>query len=344
MVGSLEFPSQYFDRIKFRDLQTHVGGVGLELTKEDDQIRVVAPIEEAPAAKAGVMANDIITHVDEQPMRGLSLIQVIEKTGGPLKTKVTLRIKRSGQDRPFDVSIMRELVQQPVRSRLEGDDDVGYIRITRFDDRTTELLKTQIGDLTAKSGGKLKGFIIDLRNNPGGLLDQAISVSDAFLEKGEIVTTRGRNAEKTKRFNALAGDLSRGKPIAILINGGSAAGAEIVAGALQDHKRATLIGTRTFGRGSVQTITPMGWGNGALSLTTSLIFTPSGRSIQASGISPNIEVKQDGEAASSDQLQSRDDSVPGGGLKFSIPADPKDDKVLRMAVDRLRRSRPGRPN
>jgi carboxyl-terminal processing protease len=261
------------------------GGLGIEVTMEDGLIKVVAPIDETPAAKAGIMANDIITHLDEVPVQGLTLNQAVEKMRGPENSKIKLKIMRKGQDKPLEVSITRARIQvRSVRSRLEGD-DVGFIRVTQFNEQTTGDLKKAITDLSTQASDKLKAFVIDLRNNPGGLLDQAISVSDAFLEKGEIASTRGRNAEETQRFNARAGDLTKGKPLIVLINGGSASASEIVAGALQDHRRATVIGTRTFGKGSVQTIIPLGSRSGALRLTTARYFTPSGRSIQAKGIS-----------------------------------------------------------
>ena len=225
------------------------------------------------------MANDIVTHLDEEPVQGLTLDQVVERMRGPVNTQVKLKIMRKGQDKPLEGSITREIIRvRSVRSQLEGD-DVGFIRITQFNEQTADGLKKAIADLTTQSGDSLKGFVIDLRNNPGGLLDQAISVSNAFLEKGEIVSIRGRSAEETQRFNARAGDLTKGKPLIVLINGGSASASEIVAGALQDHRRATVIGTRSFGKGSVQTIIPLGSGSGALRLTTARYFTPSGRSI-----------------------------------------------------------------
>src|SRR5262249_5033500 len=233
--------------------------------------------------KAGVLAGDIITHLDDEPVQGLTLNQAVEKMRGPVNTKIRLKIMRKGQDKPLEVTIVRDIIRvRSVRSRVEGD-DVGFMRITQFNEQTTDGLKKALSDMQSQIGDKLKGYIIDLRNNPGGLLDQAISVSDAFLEKGEIVSTRGRNAEETQRFNARAGDLSKSRPIIVLINGGSASASEIVAGALQDHKRATVVGTRSFGKGSVQTIIPLGSGNGALRLTTARYFTPSGRSIQAKG-------------------------------------------------------------
>ncbi len=290
MLAGLDPHSSYMEPKSFRDMQVQTrgefGGLGIEVTMEDGLIKVVAPIDDTPAAKAGVMANDIITHLDDEPVQGLTLNQAVEKMRGPVNTKIKLTIMRKGQDKPIEVSITRDVIRvRAVRSRPE--DDVGYIRVTQFNEQTTENLKKAITDLqTQIPADKLKGFVIDLRNNPGGLLDQAISVSDAFLEKGEIVSTRGRNAEETQRFNARAGDLTKGKPVIVLINGGSASASEIVAGALQDHKRATVIGTRSFGKGSVQTIIPLGAGNGALRLTTARYFTPSGKSIQAKGITP----------------------------------------------------------
>jgi carboxyl-terminal processing protease len=350
MLAGLDPHSSYMDSKSFRDMQVQTrgefGGLGIEVTMEEGLIKVVAPIDETPAAKAGVMANDIITHLDDEPVQGLTLNQAVEKMRGPVNTKIKLKIMRKGGDKPLEVSITRDIIRvRSVRSRLEGD-DVGFIRITQFNEQTTDGLKKAVADLTTQTGDKLKGFIIDLRNNPGGLLDQAISVSDAFLEKGEIVSTRGRNAEETQRFNARAGDLSKGKPIIVLINGGSASASEIVAGALQDHRRATLIGTRSFGKGSVQTIIPLGSGNGALRLTTARYFTPSGRSIQAKGISPDIEVLQEvpdelkartdtrGEASLRGHLKAEGDEQTGS--QSYIPPDPKDDKALHSALDLIR--------
>jgi carboxyl-terminal processing protease len=253
---------------------------------------------------------------------------------------------RNGRDKPIEVSITREIIRvRPVRSQLEGD-DVGFIRISQFSEQTLDGLKKAIADLTARSGDKLKGFVVDLRNNPGGLLDQAIAVSDAFLEKGKIVSTRGRNASETQRFNARPGDLTKGKPIIVLINGGSASAAEIVAGALQDNRRATIVGTRSFGKGSVQNIIPVGFGDGALKLTTARYFTPSGRSIQAKGIAPDIEVLQEvpeevksltdtiGEASLRGHLKAEGEEQTGS--QSYIPPDPKDDKALHTALDLIR--------
>jgi len=297
MLAGLDPHSSYMDAKSFRDMQVQTrgefGGLGIEVTMEDGLIKVVAPIDETPAAKAGVMSNDVITHLDDEPVQGLTLNQAVDKMRGPVNTKIKLKIVRKGAEKPIDIAITRDVIRvRSVRSNLNGD-DVVYIRVTQFNEQTTEGVRKAVNDLTTQTGDKLKGFVIDLRNNPGGLLDQAISVSDAFLERGEIVSTRGRNAEETQRFNARAGDLTKAKPVIVLINGGSASASEIVAGALQDHKRATIIGTRSFGKGSVQTIIPLGSGNGALRLTTARYFTPSGRSIQAKGITPDIEVLQD---------------------------------------------------
>src|SRR5476651_317400 len=351
MLAGLDPHSSYMDPKSFRDMQVQTrgefGGLGIEVTMEEGLIKVVAPIDETPAAKAGILANDIITKLDDEQVQGLTLNQAVEKMRGPVNTKIKLTIMRKGQDKPIEVSITRDIIR--VRSDIEGD-DVGYIRLTQFNEQTTESLKTAIAEITAKvSEDKLKGYVLDLRNNPGGLLDQAISVSDAFLQKGEIVSTRGRNAEETQRFNAQPGDLTKGKPVIVLINGGSASASEIVAGALQDHRRATLLGTRSFGKGSVQTIIPLGSGNGALRLTTARYFTPSGRSIQAKGITPDIEVLQDlpddikaktdtstkGEASLRGHLKG-DEGKEQTGSQSYIPPDAKDDKALIMANELLR--------
>ena len=298
MLNGLDPHSSYMDPKSFRDMQVQTrgefGGLGIEVTMEDGLVKVVTPIDDTPAAKAGVMANDVITHLDDEQVQGLTLNQAVEKMRGPVNTKIRLKIMRKGQDKPIEVSITRDIIRvRSVRMRIEGD-DVGFIRISQFNEQTSEGLKKAIDDIIAQMpNDKLKGYVIDLRNNPGGLLDQAISVSDAFLERGEIVSTRGRNAEETQRYSARAGDLTKGKPVIVLINGGSASASEIVAGALQDHKRATILGTRSFGKGSVQTIIPLGNNNGALRLTTARYYTPSGKSIQAKGIVPDIEVLQD---------------------------------------------------
>jgi carboxyl-terminal processing protease len=350
MLAGLDPHSSYMEPKAFRDMQVQTrgefGGLGIEVTMEDGLIKVVAPIDDTPAAKAGIMANDIITKLDEEQVQGLTLNQAVEKMRGPVNTKIKLTIMRKGQTKPIEVTIARDIIRvRAVRSRVE--EDVGYIRVTQFNEQTTENLKKALVDLQGKiPADKLRGYVVDLRNNPGGLLDQAISVSDAFLERGEIVSTRGRNAEETQRFSARAGDLTKGKPVIVLINGGSASASEIVAGALQDHKRATLIGTRSFGKGSVQTIIPLGAGNGALRLTTARYFTPSGKSIQATGIKPDIEVLQDvpeelkartdtkGESSLRGHLKA--DGTEQTGSQSYVPPDPKDDKALHMALDLMR--------
>jgi carboxyl-terminal processing protease len=314
---------------------------------EDGLIKVVAAIDDTPAHKAGIMSNDIITHIDEEPVQGLTLNQAVEKMRGPANTKIKLKIIRQGQDNPIELTIVRQIITvHSVRARFEGN-DVAYIRISAFNEKTTDEIKKALNQLSAQISTKdLKGYVIDLRNNPGGLLDQAISVSDAFLETGEIVSTRGRKAEETHRFIARPGDLAKGKPIIVLINGGSASASEIVAGALQDHKRAVIIGTRSFGKGSVQTIIPLGSGNGALRLTTARYFTPSGRSIQAKGITPDIEVLQDVPEEVKARIDLRGESSLRGHLKADgreetgsqsyVPPDPKNDKALNVALDLMR--------
>jgi carboxyl-terminal processing protease len=351
MLAGLDPHSSYMDPKRFREIEedTHgeFGGLGIEVGMEDHLLKVIAPIDNTPAAKAGIMANDIITKLDNEPVHGLTLDQAIEKMRGPVHTKVKLTIMRKGQNKSVDVTIVRDLIRvKSVRSHNEGS-DVGYIRITQFDEQATDGVKKAISNLTKHLGAdKIKGFVIDLRNNPGGLLDQAISVSDAFLDRGEIVSTRGRNAEETQRFNARPGDLTKGKPVIVLINGGSASASEIVAGALQDHKRATLVGTRSFGKGSVQTIIPLGAGKGALRLTTARYFTPSGRSIQAKGIEPDIEVLQELPADLKESADAEGEASLRGHLKAEgneetgsqsyVPPDEKDDRALKEALDLLR--------
>ena len=351
MLAGLDPHSSYMDPKSFRDMQVQTrgefGGLGIEVTMEEGLVKVVAPIDETPAAKAGVMANDVITHLDDEAVQGLTLNQAVDKMRGPVNTKIKLTIMRKGADKPIEVSIVRDIIRvKSVRWHPEGG-DIGYIRVTQFNEQTTDGLKAAINDLNSQLGvDKVKGYVLDLRNNPGGLLDQAISVSDTFLEKGEIVSTRGRNPEETQRFNARPGDLIKGKPLIVLINGGSASASEIVAGALQDHKRATLIGTRSFGKGSVQTIIPLGAGNGALRLTTARYFTPAGRSIQAKGISPDIEVLQEVPDNLKAQTDSKGEASLRGHLKAEgaeetgsqsyVPPNQSDDKAIKMALDLLR--------
>ncbi|MBO0716165.1 MAG: S41 family peptidase [Rhizobiales bacterium] len=352
MLAGLDPHSGYMNPRSFRDLQVQTrgefGGLGIEVTMEDGLIKVVAPIDDTPAAKAGIMANDIITQLNDEAVQGLTIDRAVDKMRGPVNTKIKLTIVRKGSDKPIEVTIVRDLIRvKSVRWHPEGS-DVGYIRVTQFNEQTTDALKQAINDLNSQIGAdKIKGYLLDLRNNPGGLLDQAISVSETFLEKGEIVSTRGRNPEETQRFNVRRhGSTIKGKPLIVLINGGSASASEIVAGALQDQKRATLIGTRSFGKGSVQTIIPLGGGNGALRLTTARYYTPSGRSIQATGITPDIEVLQDVPDNLKAQIDSKGEASLRGHLKAEgaeqtgsqsyVPPDESDDKALKMGLDLLR--------
>jgi carboxyl-terminal processing protease len=351
MVTSLDPHSRYMNDKAWREMQEttsgEFGGLGIEVTMEDGLVKVVAPIDDTPAAKAGLLSGDFISQIDGEQVQGLTLEQAVNKMKGAADTKTKLTIIRKGKDAPFDVSITREIIRvKPVRYHTEGG-DIGYIRITSFNEQTTDGLHKAISDIEKQiPAEKLAGFVVDLRNNPGGLLDQAVSVSSSFLPRGEVVSTRGRNPEETQRFTARGGDLIKGKPLVVLVNGGSASASEIVAGALHDHKRATLIGTRSFGKGSVQTIIPLGAGNGALALTTARYFTPSGHSIQALGITPDIEILQN----VPDELKGRTDtkgeasmrghlSAEGkeqSGSQSYVPPDEKDDKALHAAYDLLR--------
>ncbi len=293
MLQSLDPHSSYLNPKTFRAMQVQTrgefGGLGIEVTMENGVIKVVSPIDDTPAARAGLRSGDYITHLDGAAILGLTLSQAVEKMRGPITSTITLTVSRPGAEKSFDVSITRDVIQvKSVRGRIEGN--ALYLRITSFSEKTESGLKRMVEKLSAEAGDYM-GVILDLRNNPGGLLDQAIAVSDAFLEQGEIVSTRGRNEEDTRRHNANPGDLVNGKPIIVLMNGGSASASEIVAGALQDHRRAIILGTKSFGKGSVQTIIPL-QGQGAIRLTTARYYTPSGRSIQATGIEPDVVVEQ----------------------------------------------------
>jgi carboxyl-terminal processing protease len=292
MLSSLDPHSSYLSRENFQEMQVQTqgefGGLGIEVTMEQGVIKVVSPIDDTPAAKAGIRAGDLIIALDDEPVTGLSLSEAVDQMRGKVGTEIELTIRR-GEREPFKVSIEREKITiQSVRSKTFGD--VGYLRITTFNEQTQPGLEEEIAAVQDELGDDLEGYVIDLRNNPGGLLEQAISVSDSFLEQGEIVSTRGRDAEDSQRYNAENGDLAAGKPLVVLINGGSASASEIVAGALQDHGRAIVLGTQSFGKGSVQTIIPLP-GHGAMRLTTARYYTPSGRSIQAKGIAPDITVE-----------------------------------------------------
>jgi carboxyl-terminal processing protease len=295
MLAALDPHSSYMSPKNYRDMQVQTrgefGGLGIEVTMENGVVKVVSPIDDTPASKAGIQANDLITALDNDQISGLTLEQAVEKMRGPVNTPITLTIVRKGKDEPFDVKIVRDFIRiNAVKPRVEGD--VAYLKVTTFNEQTHANLVKSMDSLKKEIGPKLRGFVIDLRNNPGGLLDQAIAVSDDFLERGAIVLTKGRNNEETQRAQARPGDTADGKPIVVLINGGSASASEIVAGALKDHKRATIIGTRSFGKGSVQTIIPLG-ANGAIRLTTARYYTPSNRSIQAKGIDPDIVIEQE---------------------------------------------------
>ncbi len=356
MLQSLDPHSSYMDAKSHRDMQVQTrgefGGLGIEVTMEDGLVKVVTPMEDTPAAKAGVLAGDLIVKLNDDQVQGMTLNEAVDKMRGAVNTPITLTVMRKGADKPLEIKVVRDVIKiGVVRSRVEGD-DVGYIRVISFvSEKTYDGLKKAIEDLTNQIGAdKLKGFVIDLRNNGGGLLDQAIQVSDAFLERGEIVSTRGRNADETQRFNARAGDLAKGKPVIVLVNGGSASASEIVAGALQDQKRATVLGSRSFGKGSVQTIIQMG-SNGALRLTTARYYTPSGRSIQAKGIEPDIVLVQDmpddvkaklgvtadstrGEASLRGHLKNGDEEQAGS--PSYVPPEAKDDTQLKLAVELMK--------
>ena len=360
MLASLDPHSAFLNSKSFRDMQVQTrgefGGLGIEVTMENGVIKVVSPIDDTPAAKAGVQANDLITHLDGEQILGLTLEQAVEKMRGAPNTPIKLTIVRSGREEPFEMEIIRAVIKvRAVRSKLEGD--VIYIKLSTFNEQTfTNLVAELNKQRQALAGKPLRGYILDLRNNPGGLLDQAISVSDAFLERGAIVLTKGRNLDETQRANARAGDIAEGKPIMVLINGGSASASEIVAGALQDHDRATVIGTRSFGKGSVQTIIPLGaqGSDGAVRLTTARYYTPSGRSIQAKGIDPDIVIEQElppelqarqtvtqrprGEASLRGHLrgETEKDKKEESGSSAYVPPEAEKDTQLQYALKLLR--------
>src|SRR6195952_346890 len=351
MVTSLDPHSRYMNDKAWHDMQetTHgeFGGLGIEVTMEDGLVKVVAPIDDTPAAKAGILSGDLITQINDDAVQGLTPEQAVNKMKGPPNTQTRLKIKRKAVDKPLDISLTREIIRvRPVTYHTDGG-DIGFIRIASFNEQTTDGLKKAISDIAKQiPSDKLAGYVVDLRNNPGGLLDQAVSASSAFMARGEVVSTRGRTPEETQRFAARGGDLLKGKPLVLLINGGSASASESVAGALSDHKRATLIGTRSFGKGSVQTIIPLGKGNGALALTTARYFTPSGHSIQALGIQPDLEVLQDVPAELKDRPELKGEASMRGhlsaegaeqtGSQSYVPPNEKDDKALAAAYNLLR--------
>lgn len=293
MLSNLDPHSSYLNEEAFTDMQVSTkgefGGLGIEVTLENGFVKVVSPIDDTPAFRAGILAGDYIVEIGGEPVMGMALSDAVDKMRGKVGTPIKLVVRREGEAEPLDFELVRDIIKiQSVRHRVEGN--VGYIRITTFNQNTQPGLEKAITEIKKELGSKLVGYVLDLRNNPGGLLDQAISVSDTFLDRGEIVSTRGRHESDTKRDNATPGDLGDGLPIVVLINGGSASASEIVSGALQDHKRAILLGTKSFGKGSVQTVIPLP-GHGAMRLTTARYYTPSGRSIQAKGIEPDILVE-----------------------------------------------------
>lgn len=365
MMSSLDPHSSYMPPQNFEDMQVETkgefGGLGIEVTMENGLVKVIAPIDDTPASRAGMMPNDLISELDGKPVLGLTLSEAVDLMRGEKGKAITLTVLREGLDEPLEVTIIRDTIRiRAVRSRVEGPQkNIGYIRLTTFNQQTTRNLKRAFNELPAEIGKKqMAGYIIDLRNNPGGLLREAISVSDTMLDQGEIVSTRGRNADDSSRFSARRGDMARGLPIIVMINGGSASASEIVAGALQDHHRAIIIGTQSFGKGSVQTIMPLP-NSGALRMTTARYYTPSGRSIQAKGITPDIVAEQElpeelqgrkgrREADLRGALDGKDiDGASNKGAEGKekpkerrnaiafIPPKPEDDKQLQAAIGLL---------
>lgn len=348
MLSNLDPHSSYLTEKDFGDMQVQTkgefGGLGIEVTMENGFVKVVSPIDDTPAFKAGILAGDYITHIDDVAVMGMTLNDAVDKMRGKVGTSIKINVRREGVDGPLDFTLKRDVIRiKSVKHRIEQN-NVGYIRVTTFNQNTVDGVEAAIADIRKQVGDeKLIGYILDLRNNPGGLLDQAIGLSDLFLDKGEIVSTRGRNEEDTKRDNATPGDLAQGKPVVVLINGGSASASEIVSGALQDHRRAILLGTKSFGKGSVQTVIPLP-GNGAMRLTTARYYTPSGRSIQAKGIDPDIIVEQAkiekitnaGEIHEADLIGAldRDKNAPAPEVKKVItdppPADAKGDAAKKV--------------
>ncbi|MFQ5346948.1 MAG: S41 family peptidase [Rhodothalassiaceae bacterium] len=299
MLSSLDPHSSYLGPDSFRDMQVQTrgeyGGLGLEVVMENGVIKIVSPIDDTPAARAGLRSGDFITHIDGKPVMGQTVDEAVEKMRGPVGAPITITVVRPAtEDRPeevFDVDLVREKITLAAVSHRIERESIGYVRVRTFNEKTTSGIKEAVADIAAKLGPDYTGLVLDLRSNPGGLLDQAIAVSDLFLDKGEVVSTRGRHARDTKRWHATPGDILNGKPLVVLVDAGSASASEIVAGALQDHRRATILGDNTFGKGTVQTIIPLG-ADSALRLTTARYYTPSGRSIQERGIAPDIPVKQ----------------------------------------------------
>lgn len=346
MLGSLDPHSGYLDPRRYRDMQVQTrgefGGLGIEVTMEDGFVKVVSPIDDTPAFRAGIEAGDRITHIDGEPVIDLTLGEAVERMRGPVNTQIDLTVIRDGVEDVLEFTLARATITiSPVRWREEGD--IAYVRVTTFNEQTDVAVRRAIGEIQRSLGDGLKGLVLDLRNNPGGLLEQAVSVSDIFLDQGEIVSTRGRRSDSIQRFNARAGDAAGGLPIVVLVNGGSASASEIVAGALQDHKRAIVMGTRSFGKGSVQTIMPLS-GQGAIRLTTARYYTPAGTSIQAKGIVPDIEVKQarieelpdDDGRREADLRRHLDNGGEDEALEMGPVPEGENDYQLARALDLLR--------
>lgn len=340
MLTSLDPHSSYLSPDDAADMRTQTrgefGGLGIEVTQEEGFVKVVSPIDDTPADAAGIEAGDFITHVDGESVLGLTLNEAVDRMRGPVGSEIIITVVREGETEPFDVSIIRDTIQlTAARARSEGETVV--LRVTTFNDNTYDNMADGLAEQIEAAGGidNINGVVLDLRNNPGGLLDQAIRVSDAFLDKGEIVSTRGRDPNDGERFNAKAGDLIDGKPIVVLINGGSASASEIVAGALQDHRRAIVVGTKSFGKGSVQTVMPLR-GSGAMRLTTARYYTPSGRSIQNLGVSPDIIVKQPRRSVEPDDEEDRP-TRSEADLRGSLSNDSlSEDEIRQIEEDRAK--------
>ncbi|MEM7057028.1 MAG: S41 family peptidase [Pseudomonadota bacterium] len=337
MLTSLDPHSSYLPPSNFEDMREQTrgefGGLGIEVTMENGFVKVVAPIDDTPAAKAGLEAGDFVTHIDGESVLGLTLSEAVDKMRGPVGSEIIITISREDTDEPFDVTIVRDTIKiRAVRARTEGT--VGVLRITTFNEQTYDNLEDSIKKLREEIGDdKVSGYVVDLRNNPGGLLSQAIAVSDAFLETGEIVSTRGRDLDEADRVNARPGDLTDGKPLVVLINEGSASASEIVAGALQDQRRAIILGAKSFGKGSVQTIMRLG-DKGAMKLTTARYFTPSGRSIQALGIEPDILVEERRVTEADEEGNRRTRSE--ADLRGSLQNELSDDEKRQLEEERTR--------
>ena len=331
MVSSLDPHSSYMDAKNFADMQIQTrgqfGGLGLEVTMQDGLVKVITPVDDTPASKAGIKTGDYIAAIDQTPIQGMALDDAVQKMRGAPGSKVTLTILRQGAKKPFDVALTRAIIQvDNVKYHREGD--IGYIRLSAFNEESTSGVDHAIHDLRKQIGPGLKGYVLDLRNNPGGLLDQAVSVASEFVPSGEIVSTRGRHPDDTTHYNANGHDESDGKPVVVLINAGTASASEIVAGALQDHKRATVVGMTSFGKGSVQTIIPLSEGGGALRLTTARYYTPSGHSIQATGIVPDIAVAQ-GDEDETPKIERETEAQLPGHLAEDNPNKKKEAAVIR---------------